>query len=168
MDGGLEACRIARQFCNPKKNPWMDFSWAGIRPAWRGGVAVAIAMERVGDPRNPGKPLKDGLLAIFLLGLYKALREPQGPDFGSHPWRYCFLKMASFSFKTQKFCRKKCRKKEKEKNYSCEVFRLSIVNSINRRLSSRLCSPYTEILKRALSIRLNNRASISFTGRFLI
>ena len=45
MDGGLAACRIARQFCNPKKNPWMDFSWAGVRPAWRGGVAVAIAME---------------------------------------------------------------------------------------------------------------------------
>ena len=22
-----------------------DFSWAGVRPAWRGGVAVAIAME---------------------------------------------------------------------------------------------------------------------------
>ena len=65
---------------------------------WRGGVAVAIAMERVGGPRNPGKPLKDGLLAIFLLGLYKALREPQEADLGSHPWRYCFSKNGKLFF----------------------------------------------------------------------
>ena len=45
MEGGLVACRIARQFCNPRKNPRMEFSGAGVRPAWRGGVAVAIAME---------------------------------------------------------------------------------------------------------------------------
>ena len=45
MDGGLEARRFALRICDPKKNPWMDFFWAGIRPAWRGGVAVAIAME---------------------------------------------------------------------------------------------------------------------------
>ena len=32
---------------------------------WRGGVAVAIAMER---KRNPGKRLKNGLLAIFVPG----------------------------------------------------------------------------------------------------
>ncbi len=45
MDGDLAACRIARQFCNPQKNPRRDFFGAGVRPAWRGGVAVAIAME---------------------------------------------------------------------------------------------------------------------------
>jgi len=29
MDGDLAACRIALQFCNPRKNPWRDFFWAG-------------------------------------------------------------------------------------------------------------------------------------------
>jgi len=29
MEGGLAACRIAKRFCNPKKNPRKDFSWAG-------------------------------------------------------------------------------------------------------------------------------------------
>ena len=29
MEGGLATCRIAKRFCNPKKNTRKDFSWAG-------------------------------------------------------------------------------------------------------------------------------------------
>ena len=46
-----------------------------------GGALVAVGNGAVW--RNPGKPLTDGLLAIFLLRLVveAALREPQGPEF---------------------------------------------------------------------------------------
>lgn len=43
---------------------------------WRGRRRrVALAMERAGDPRNPGKPLENGLLAIFKDGF--SVENPQ-------------------------------------------------------------------------------------------
>ena len=53
---------------------------------WRGGAAVAVVGELV-EPqamereRNPGKPLTDGLLAIFLLGFARPFDWAQGPEF---------------------------------------------------------------------------------------
>ena len=50
---------------------------------WRDGAAVAVVGELV-EPqamerkRNPGKPLNNGLLAIFLLGFCTALRLGSG------------------------------------------------------------------------------------------
>ena len=52
---------------------------------WRGGVAVAVGNG--GGSRNPGKPLKNDLLAIFSYGEVAAvfsgpstLRQAQGPQ----------------------------------------------------------------------------------------
>jgi len=45
MDGRVSNMQNCKAILQSKKNPWMDFFLAGIRPAWRGGVAVAIAME---------------------------------------------------------------------------------------------------------------------------
>ena len=54
---------------------------------WRGGVAVAVGNGAGRAPRNPGKPLKEGLLAIFSYGEVAAvfsgpstLRQAQGPQ----------------------------------------------------------------------------------------
>jgi hypothetical protein len=65
MEGGLATCR-SPWLLQSRKNPRKDFFWRPTRD-WR-GARSALRSNGAGG-RNPGKPVKNGLLADFSQGM---------------------------------------------------------------------------------------------------
>ena len=66
--GVLAACRIAKRFCNPQKNPRMDFLVLDnkVESPWMGGLATQRFAGQISDPGKnprmdffPGSPTRD-------------------------------------------------------------------------------------------------------------
>ena len=54
--GVLAACRIAKRFCDPQKNPRMDFLVLDnkVESPWMGGLATQRFVGQISDPgKNP-------------------------------------------------------------------------------------------------------------------
>ena len=64
----LVLCKSKKRFLPTNISPWRDFSWPATYAGLEGRDSVADGNGA--DRRNPGKPVKNGLLAIFYLQVF--------------------------------------------------------------------------------------------------